>query len=495
MRGLLYVLLLVLGTGLVVACDRDEESGGFATAPSLASASGQCSNLNSEVQAAFNGGTSETINEVKGLAQSMVQAFGTNQHGKATWYGFKVLEAIETTGRSLGTPLANSNLAVGTFKCMKLGTATLPTNLTIELGGTGAFGVRGRPATDNEAVVSHNGIWIIEPPVNKSWQDITTLPTRTGIDGDTANLMLVLGKPGSSSNFVGTGDQLLSGGTFDWTTIPTATFGNPYVVVGSCVEGGGFLQHFPAKNSNGTPNSNAEIFGFVEPTQCPTGLTLEPAPRSLGERLLRALSPAPAYATALLGKTGGGSKPALSPFGIINPGKVNLGTFFQSPKKSGNITNQKLDPTPIVKPKSNGGVAFKQTDVLSYILPMVNNGTPGRICFNWAYNDDQGTVDFDHAVYTKAGGLSLFATNVGTSSAPEPTGEDVPQLQAGAPATSTAFQVKNDGTVLKVCPVFDGTTYFTNAADPAAQQIPFNPTNAATFPPNYDVVAFPGYQF
>jgi hypothetical protein len=496
MRGLLYVLLLVLSTGLVVACDRDEESGGFATAPSLASASGQCSNLNSEVQAAFNGGTSETINEVKGLAQSMVQAFGTNQHGKATWYGFKVLEAIETTGRSLGTPLANSNLAVGTFKCMKLGTATLPTNLTIELGGTGAFGVRGRPATDNVAVVSHNGIWIIEPPVNKSWQSITTLPTRTGIDGDTANLMLVLGKPGSSSNFVGTGDQLLSGGTFDWTTITTATFGNPFVVVGSCVEGGGFLQHFPAKNSNGTPNSNAEIFGFVEPTQCPgSELTLERAPQTLAERLFRAISPTPAYATALLGKTGGGSKPALSPFGIINPGKVNLGTFFQSPKKSGNLTNKPLDFPPIVKPTSNGGVAFKQTDVLVYLQPIVNNGTPGRICFNWAYNDDQGVADFLYAVYTKAGGLSLVATSKGTSSAPAPTGEDVPQLQAGAAATSTQFNVKNDGSALKVCPVFDGTTYFTNILNPAADKFTFDPAIAGTFPPNYDVVAFPGYQF
>ena len=88
-----------------------------------------------------------------------------------------------------------------------------------------------------------------------------------------------------------------------------------------------------------------------------------------------------------------------------------------------------------------------------------------------------------------------MATNVGTSSAPEPTGEDVPQLQAGAPATSTSFQVKNDGSALTVCPVFDGTTYFTNILDPAADKFTFNPADAGTFPPNYDVVAFPGYQF
>ena len=42
-----------------------------------------------------------------------------------------------------------------------------------------------------------------------------------------------------------------------------------------------------------------------------------------------------------------------------------------------------------------------------------------------------------------------------------------------------------------MCPVFDGTTYFTNILDPAAQQITFNPNNAATFPPNYDVMLAP----
>ena len=260
MRGLSYVLFLVLGTGLMVACDRDEESGGFATAPSLASTQGQCSNFNSLVQAAFTVNASRQI--VQGYAQNMTQAFGSNKKGKATWYGFQILAAIDTAGRLQGTLEANSNLAIATFPCMSLGTATLPTSLTTELGTTGAFGVRGRPATDNEAVVAHDGIWIIEPPAGKAWQDITTLQTRTGITGDTAKLFLVLGKPGSGTGFNAQGDVLLAG-SFDWSTIPTATFGNPYVVVGNCSVANGFLQHFPAGNPN------AEIFGFVEPVQCP----------------------------------------------------------------------------------------------------------------------------------------------------------------------------------------------------------------------------------
>ena len=152
MRGLWYVFILVLGTGLMAACDRDEESGGLATAPSLASAASQCSNLNQAVSAAFTNNT--TRQNVQAIAQNMVQAFGANpsQKGKATWYGFQVLEAIDTAGRFQGTLLANSNLAVGTFPCMSLGTATLPTSLVRHLGDSGAFSVRGRPTADCAAV-------------------------------------------------------------------------------------------------------------------------------------------------------------------------------------------------------------------------------------------------------------------------------------------------------------------------------------------------------
>ena len=491
MRGLRSLVSLVLGTGVVLAaCDRDEESGGLATAPSLASVGGQCSatTINRLVRTAFT--DTETRGNVQGFVQDMAQAFGDGAKGRATWFGFQVLQAVDTAGRFQGGAQASSDVAVATLPCMSLGSASLPTSLVTELGTTGAFGVRGRPTADFAAVIAHNGTWILEPPEAQSWQSITTLQARTGITGDTAKLFLALGKPGSGANFTAVGDQLIAG-SFDWTTVPTATFDNPYVVVGQCVAGGGFLQHFPASDSN------AEIFGFVQPTQCPaSALSLERAPRSMAERLFRALSPAPAYATALL-KTGsgGGSKPALSPFAIINPGKVNLGTFSQSPKRSGNVKNQPLTPKPIVEPKSNGGLPFKQTSVLVYLTGIVNNGTPGVLCFNWSYNDDEGEVDFPHVVYTKAGGLSLVATSKGTQSTPEPTGQPVPVLQAGTPATSSPFNVKNAGTELLVCPVFDGQTYFTNIFDPAAAKFTFDPDDASTFPPNYDVVTFPGYQF
>ena len=216
----------------------------------------------------------------------------------------------------------------------------------------------------------------------------------------------------------------------------------------------------------------------------------------MAERLFRAISPTPAYATALLGKTGGGSKPALSPFGIINPGKVNLGTFFQSPKKSGNITNKPLTPTPIVKPKSNGGIAFKQTDVLAYLLPIVNNGTPGRICFNWAYNDDQGRRTSDRAVYTKAGGLSLVRQERGDVQRP---GTDrrgrAAVLAGGTPRHQPRVSSQERWDPRSRC-VRCSTGRRTSPISwiPRHRSSTFDPTDAGTFPPNYDVVAFPGYQ-
>jgi hypothetical protein len=76
--------------------------------------------------------------------------------------------------------------------------------------------------------------------------------------------------------------------------------------------------------------------------------------------------------------------------------------------------------------------------------------------------------------------------------ADEATGEPVPEVAGGTTATSASFNVKNSSIVIDVCPVFDGTTYFTNILDPDADQVTFNKEDPATFPPNYDEVPFPG---
>ena len=133
MRGLWYVFILVLGTGLMAACDRDEESGGLATAPSLASAAASVPTLIKLSQP-----RSPTIRLARrsGHRAEHGPAFGANQKGKATWYGFQVLEAIDTAGRFQGTLPANSNLAVGTFPCMSLGP---PLHQSADAAGTRRF--------------------------------------------------------------------------------------------------------------------------------------------------------------------------------------------------------------------------------------------------------------------------------------------------------------------------------------------------------------------
>jgi hypothetical protein len=421
-------------------------------------------------------------------ASNMVSAFTANNLSTSTSLGFQIMQKIETDGRVQGGPQPSSDLTIALFSCMKLSASNnpvLPTSVVTELT-TGAYGVRGRSSTDAAAVISQDGDWIIEPPSGKVWNDIVTLEDR-GLTGDVTHVFLALGHGISTANFVAPNDDLLSptNDGFDWQTFPKATFGNPYVVVGQCTVEDGFLQHNPFTNSS------AEIFGFVQPQQCPD----TPPPQSMIQRLFHSLSPEPAYAAAtavaLAKGSGGGSKPAFSPFVIMHTDKVNTPKFSASPSTKGNVTNKSLRPIPVLNPISEGGVPFKQGSVLAYLREVVNNGTPGHICYNWAYNDENGVLDFPFARITKAGGFQLFAANTGTIASPEATNQNVPPVAAGATALSAPFQVKNDNSTLTPCPSFDGTTFFTNILDPSAQKIPFNPDDVSTFPPNYDVPGTP----
>jgi len=414
-------------------------------------------------------------------ASAMATAFGNNNFQRSTKLGFDILREIGIHGRIQGGPTPSSALAVAVFPCMNLGTADLPTSVVTELT-TGAFGVRSILASDDEAVLSQDGDWIIQPPTGKTWNDIATLESRNGITGQVAHTFLALGHGFSTNNFVASGDQLLSptNDAFDWAVIPTATFGNPYVVVGQCTVESGFLQH------NIASNPNAEIFGFVQPTQCP-----DPAPQSLSfvGRMVRMLTPEPAFAAAALLRTsagtGGGAKPAFSPFVIMKTDQVNTSAFSVWPDVKKNTVNQPFTPTPVLNPKTVGGVTFKQASVLAYLKGVVNNGTPSNICYNWGYSDDTGKIDFPFAKPTKAGGYNIIGVNMGTVATDKATGQSVPLISAGKTALSPAFQVKN-AAAPTLCPVFDGTTYFTNILNPTAQKIPFDPNNAATFPPNFD---------
>jgi hypothetical protein len=474
-----FPLLLCAGV-LVAACNDDRDTTAL-TSPSFAPKPAcSATAIDRAVRAAFT--DNDDKQTVLGLAQSLGNAYTSGDLANATLFGFQIMEHIETEGRFQGGAQPNSDLTVALFPCMQLtvaGSPALPTNVVAELA-SGAYGVRGRSPTDNAAVLSLSAGWIIEPPADKFWNDVTTLEVR-GLTGDVSHMFLALGRSNPTAGFTAQGDQLLTapGEGGHWTTIPAATFGNPYVVVGQCTVEGGFLQHNPVGLVGA---GHAEIFGVVQPTQCPDQLVPE---QSIGllHRLFLAVSPEPAYAATLVGLvgSGGGAKPALSPFVIMNPHKVNP-SFTASPKKAGNIINKPLTPTPTVTVKSDGGVPFVNGSVLLYLKQITNLGTPGQICNNWGYPDAAGVVTFATTTITKAGNYQLFTTSAGAVTVEATGTQPVPELTSGSDL-SAAFQLKNDGSSPTVCPTFDGETFFTDILTPGAPTIDFDASNPETYPP------------
>ena len=125
----------------------------------------------------------------------------------------------------------------------------------------------------------------------------------------------------------------------------------------------------------------------------------------------------------------------------------------KQPAKSGSVvvTNSVLSSSgntlvPLsVRISSANGVPFKQPGVLIYAKGIVNNGTPGLTCSNYAYTDETGIATMPTFI-TKAGGYSLVLTNAGTLSTPAVGLPGVPEVPAGASLTTTAFNLKNNGT-------------------------------------------------
>ena len=164
---------------------------------------------------------------------------------------------------------------------------------------------------------------------------------------------------------------------------------------------------------------------------------------------------------------------------------MNLSTFSVSPSKKQQTRGVVFSPAPAIDPTTAGGVAFKQPSVLSYLTPVVNLGTTGFICYNWAYNDDDGVTDFPASVLHQGGRTEPPREDRGTTGTAASTGEEVPVVPAGEQAVSAAMNVKNSTIVTNVCPVNDGTEYYTNIFDPTTG-VTFDPQNPNTFPPNND---------
>jgi len=405
--------LLVVTAILATACgERQNDS---PTAPELAGQPSACD---------FNGTTGVknlTKNEFGANSTQASQANSMASAGagtaQATSFGYQILDAI---GNKYDSPQASTSnasaLTVALLKCMNIGGATVPAAsvFNVALGATGAFGVRF--SGDADAVISHDDAWLLVPPSPQTWGQVS---------GTSA--LLAYGVPATNNSF--TNDTPLTG-IFDWKTLPeVAAFNDPGIVVGNC-QATGYLQH----NAVG---SGAEILAYLGDCSTVTAQGTERAPRTFAERVFRAFSPTPAYATLITGGTLGSGK-HLSPFQVENIVNVNLVPVNFSWRKSGNVVGTVFNPTPVYQILSGGNTLFHQPDVLVWIEATNNSGTNVDVCNNWAWTDADGVARFPAAYLNKAGGYTMLARTDGTKS-----NSDIPAVPEGRSALSPLINVKN----------------------------------------------------
>jgi len=406
--------LLIVTAFLATACsERQTET---PTGPDLVVSGGGCSFTGTTGVVTLTKNEFGANSAEAGLATNMKNAgAGTAQ---ATSFGYQILASIGN--KYDGTQASTSNasaLTVALLKCMYIGGAAVPASTVFDgaLAFHGPFGVL--VSDDVGPITSHDGDWLLEPPGDQTWGSI--FPTGT-------NAILAYGVPVTNSSF--TNDHPLSG-IFDWSTLPKITFNDPGVIIGNCTAEG-YLQHNAA-------GSGAQILGFLG--NCPTSSAqlMERAPKTLGERLFRLLSPAPAYASLVTtGTLGSGKK--LSPFQVEDITQVNLAAVGFTWKKSGNTVGVPFNPTPVYQILSGAGTPFLQGDVLVWIEAVGNQGINVDVCNNWAWTNANGVAQFPTAYLNKSGGYTMVAKTDGTES-----NGDIPPFPAGSSVLSPLINVKN----------------------------------------------------
>jgi hypothetical protein len=384
-----------------------------------------------------------------GLATDMKQAGSQTDDG--TFDGYQILVAIagkyETTAPTTTTP---SQLAAALLPCMKLGSPqpALPTatGLAKNLALTGAFEVRALGTNpDNEPVVSHDGAWVLEPPLsgdpptNQSWQSL--LPADGfGVSADTRikTAFLALGSPVDSSGFTLDSAKSLA---FEWATLPAPAFTSDFVV-GQCLADPNYLQHLA------TGEDGVEVLGFVNPRCDLLVSTAEAPPSNFAERLFRTVRPAPLSASMLFTTGSGGSKRTVSPFIVIAPGSVVLDALFKW-SKSTNTVNVPFSPTPTYQITSRKGTDFEQEKVLMWLTASGNKGTNVDVCNNYAYTGTHGIAAFTNSFINKAGGYTITTRSAGAVNLSNGTlNVTLPTVPPSTPVNSPLVNVKSGvGTV------------------------------------------------
>jgi hypothetical protein len=440
--------------------------------------------------------TKATNGNVGALVTTMQQNAADSNIATAT--GFQILDTLasQTAKKQAGTtPAAGSQLALDLLKCMDVPTATIPLSFVPALSDAGAFAVRGRGPADKAAVISHDGAWNIQPvfasaPVDTqyAWSGIEVADSSgskaANLTAAVKQLFLAFGSPQDPAGF--TNDDPLNlppaGSTYstvyNWGTAPKEFFQaptnppGPGFLISQCEVGAlvgtyqsGFIQH-------NTAGSSPEVLGVADPICLPGGTAslFRRTPQTLAQRLWQIVRPEPAYA-AVLGGGSGSKGSALSPWGVIDPGLVNL-VFNQVPNKSNNAVGVPLfdkNNQPFhVQAFSKAGTPFKQGTIFTWIEAVNNSGVNVLVCKNWAYTNPNGIATFTNAYVSKAGGYTVIFKTVGAQTTTNSVNNSPLTVNAGAEPSSVLFNVKNGTANTGDC---SGTNVFVfDPTKPADQQ-------------------------
>jgi hypothetical protein len=476
MGGRTIVFALPLVGALVAACS-DHATNDAPTAPSLATApaSPTCdfNVVKKDVAAAWPNNAGAITKEVNSDVSALLTTMSQNRSDStiATGTGLQILDTLAHSAARKDpgfTPAAGSKLILDLLLCMDVGPATaIPASFVSALGDSGAFGVRGRSETDADPLVSHDGAWAVRPVGGTPWAQLENGgPTRPALSAAVRQNFLVFGRPGNANGF--TADVQLNlppypSTVFEWGTVPTLTFvmpattsapAGPGIEIDQCDIGAagapyqpGFFQH------NGVASSNQEILTSFA-VSCPTSPTararLQPT-ASLAEQLWKLVTPEPAYAAFFFGGGSGTRGTALSPWGVVNPGNVNL-VFNQVVDKANNQvgvplfdTQHQLLTLRVFSNAQSGGTfvtPFKQSAIFTWIEATNNQGVNVVACKNWAYTDANGVATFTNAFLNKSGGYTLRFRTAGTQVSTS-AGDTPLAVAPGTQPFSELLNVKN----------------------------------------------------
>lgn len=349
------------------------------------------------------------------------------------------------------TPEEASNVAYQDLLCTTGGASGLSaTSFVAAFGETGAFAPVGYTSTDAKTVESHDGRWVLHPPADETWVDISSKEP-----------LVIYGAPITIDNY--TNDPPVLSNIFNWESFPSGVTFDPKVIVGNCESGSStieaaYIQHNAVVN-NPANSGPAELLDFVHPN-CASAL-FRSTRIGLGQRIWNFFAPATAYAAFFL-PTSGGQKGALSPDAAVTVDALTF-QFKSQPNTKSNKVGTPLfakDGNPLtVLASSDGGTKFKQTQVFGYILATNNQGSFVEICHNWVYSNEDGEFVFDEAILNKSGGYVVTFFSPGTDESTSAPG--TPEVDPLAPVTTNLFNVKN-GTAIS-CPegaVYTGTGTF-----------------------------------